>query len=124
MVKRMDAVVGDTNFDNLIFDIEPAVKQKPVTVASGQGKLTRGSALGLNSTGKCVILGTEETEAVCPANCILAEDVDTTSGDVQAMAFIAGHFNKQALTLKADYTMTDEDMENFRKGGIFLSDSI
>lgn len=57
------------------------------------------------------------------ANCILAEDVDATSADTQAMAFIKGHFNKQKLVVKSAYTMTDADVEAFRAKGIILSNS-
>jgi len=120
MTKRLDSVAGEVEFDNLINSIDIPVKQKPVKVLSGQGKLKRGTALAINSAGKMAILGTSN----CTANCILAEDVDATSADVQAMAFIKGHFNSNMLTVKADYIMSATDKENFRKVGILLSDCI
>lgn len=120
MTKRLDSTAGTVSYDNLLFAIDIPVKQKPVTVISGSGVLAKGSALAIDSNGKMNILGT----ASCTANCILAEDVDATSADVQAMAFITGHFNKQKLTVKSAYTITDADVEAFRGKGIILSDSL
>lgn len=97
-------------------------------VASGQGKLKRGTALALNTAGKCVILGTKETvsekQVLAEAAYILAEDVDTTGADVTAEVFRSGHFIKNALVVKADYSMTDADVEAFRKAGIMLDNGI
>lgn len=97
-------------------------------VASGQGKLKRGTALALNTAGKCVILGTKETvsekQVLAEAAYILAEDVDATGADVTAEVFRSGHFIKNALVVKADYSMTDADVEAFRKAGIMLDNGI
>ena len=97
-------------------------------VASGQGKLKRGTALALNTAGKCVILGTKETvsekQVLAEAAYILAEDVDATDADVMAEVYRSGHFIKNALVVKADYTMTDADVEAFRKVGIMFDNGI
>lgn len=97
-------------------------------VASGQGKLKRGTALALNTAGKCVILGTKETvsekQVLAEAAYILAEDVNATDADVTAEVFRSGHFIKNALVVKEDYTMTDADVEAFRKAGIMLDNGI
>ena len=97
-------------------------------VASGQGKLKRGTALALNTAGKCVILGTKETvsekQVLAEAAYILAEDVDATGADVTAEVFRSGHFIKNALVVKADYSMTDADVEAFRKAGLMLDNGI
>ena len=97
-------------------------------VASGQGNLKRGTALALNTAGKCVILGTKETvkdnEVLATAAYILAEDVDATSADVTAEVYRSGHFIKNALVVKDDYTMTAADVEEFRKAGIMLDNGI
>lgn len=97
-------------------------------VASGQGKLKRGTALALNTAGKCVILGTKETvsekQVLAEAAYILAEDVDATDTDVTAEVYRSGHFIKNALVVKEDYSMTDADVEAFRKAGIMLDNGI
>ena len=89
-------------------------------IASGQGVLTRGTALALNADGKCVILGTADATAAY----ILAEDIDATSADATAEVYRTGHFIKNALTVKASYTITDADVEEFRKVGIMLDNGI
>nr|DAT31543.1 MAG TPA: Head decoration protein [Caudoviricetes sp.] len=97
-------------------------------VASGEGKLKRGTALALNTAGKCVILGTKETvsekQVLAEAAYILAEDVDATDADVMAEVYRSGHFIKNALVVKEDYSMTDADVEAFRKAGIMLDNGI
>lgn len=89
-------------------------------IASGQGVLKRGTALALNADGKCVILGTASATAAY----ILAEDIDATSADATAEVYRTGHFIKNALTVKASYTITDADVEEFRKVGIILDNGI
>lgn len=96
-------------------------------IAAGEGKLKRGTALAMNSAGKCVILGTKETiddkETLAVAAYILAEDIDATE-EVTAEVYRTGHFIKNALAVKEDYTMTTSDVETFRKCGIILDNGI
>ncbi|MDO5574429.1 MAG: head decoration protein [bacterium] len=88
-----------------------------VTIASGQGKLTRGTILNLNLTNnKCVIGGS----AVGTAAYILAEDVDATSADQIAEAYRSGDFARNALTVKVSTTLSMTDEENLRSKGIYL----
>lgn len=119
MAEQLNRTVANVEFDNLI---NSAFKTDVfgVTVASGQGALKRGTALALNAGGKAVILGTDGATA----NCILAKDVDATSGDAVALAYREGHFNTGALIVKADYTITAEDKEAFRTKNIILSDEV
>lgn len=87
-------------------------------ITAGEGPLKRGTALAIKE-GKCVILGTESATAAY----ILAEDIDATK-EVNAEVYRTGHFIKNALTVKADYTMTTADVEEFRKVGIILDNGI
>lgn len=96
------------------------VSKALMPIASGEGVLTRGTALALNAAGKCVILGTADATAAY----ILAEDIDAKAADVTAEVYRTGHFIKNALTVKAEYTMTDADVEAFRKVGIILDNGI
>ena len=89
-------------------------------IAFGQGVLKRGTALAINADGKCVILGTENATAAY----ILAEDINTTETDATAEVYRTGHFIKNALAVKADYAITDTDVEEFRKVGIILDNGI
>lgn len=127
MVEKLNRTVADVTPDNLV---NSAFKTDSfgVTVASGQGALKRGTVLALNSSGKAVILGTEEeiknVSTKCTANCILQKDVDATSADVVTIAYREGHFNKDALIVKSDYTLTADDIDTLRTHNIILSDEI
>ena len=96
------------------YPVSKALKQ----VASGQGVLSRGTALALNADGKCVILGTASATAAY----ILAEDIDATSADAVAEVYVAGVFNKNALILDGELSATD--ISALRNGGIFLENSV
>ena len=41
-----------------------------------------------------------------------------------AEVYRSGHFIKNALVVKEDYSMTDADVEAFRKAGIMLDNGI
>lgn len=127
--KKLYETVGSIAYDNLIVDNFPPADVYSVTVTSGEGKLTRGTVLALSTgtagTGKMRILGTTAgSNETLDANCILAEDVDATSADATALAYRTGHFNRQALIVKTEYTFKLADEEALRKGGILLSDAL
>lgn len=54
---------------------------------------------------------------------VLAEDCDTAE-DIVGIAYRTGHFNRNALIIGADYTLTAADEEILRKSGILLADAI
>lgn len=113
--------LGELGFDN----IENSAGIIPVitglrTILTGQGILKRGTALGVNSAGKMVVLGTSGGTA----NCILAADVDTSAGDANALVYLSGHFNGNKLTVANSYTITSADIEAFRAAGIYLENAM
>lgn len=112
--------LGEMQFDNLVNTVGgvPVVTALR-TVLAGQGVLKRGTALAINADKKMVILGTDGATA----NCVLAEDVDTTA-DAKALVYLAGHFNRNMLAVKAAYTITAADVEAFRAAGIYLDNSV
>lgn len=113
--------VGTFVPDNLIAKPTPAAETFGVTIPAGAGLLKRGTVLAL--TGDIyAVLAIGNTGK---ANCILADDVDA-SGDapVVAVAYRAGHFNRNALIVADGYTMTTADTEELRKCGILLTDMI
>lgn len=112
--------VGECRPEFLFASSKYPVSKVLMPVASGEGVLARGTALAINAAHKCVILGTADATAAY----ILAEDIDATSADVNAEVYRTGHFIKNALTVKADYAMTDADVEEFRKVGIILDNGI
>lgn len=113
--------LGECKFDNLI----NGVGNLPLitvlrTVLAGQGILKRETALAIGEDNKLVILGTDGATA----NCILAQDVDTTEGDATCLVWISGQFNRNSLTVKDGYTITADDVEDFRKVNIVIANSV
>lgn len=108
-------VVGADNLINSAHETDAC----HVTVAAGQGILKRGTALAANADGKAVILGT----ASATASWILAKDVDATE-EVVAVAYREGHFNADQLIVKANYTISAKDKDDFRMRNIILSESL
>lgn len=85
--------------DNLIAGPSDVIAVE-VTIASGAGKLSRGSVLGkITATGLCKIVNSAgNDDGTKIAYAILAEDVDATSSDVVSSAYVAGEFAEGALT--------------------------
>ena len=117
MAEQLNKLVAEVTPDNLINSAHET-DACHVTVAAGQGLLKRGTALGVKD-GKAVILGTDGATA----SYILAKDVDATEEAV-AVAYREGHFNADALIVKAEYTITAADKAEFRKNNIILSESL
>lgn len=120
MAKNLCNKVGECSVDNLIAKCHPAVETFGVTIPSGAGIVKRGTVLALNG-GAYSVLASGTTGK---ANCILADDVDATSGAAVGVAYRCGHLNRAALIVASGYTMTAADIEELRKGGILLSDMI
>jgi len=55
------------------------------------------------------------------ADCVLCDDVDATSADVNAVAYRTGHFDKGSLSVKTGYTFADSDKDALRIKGILVS---
>jgi hypothetical protein len=115
------------NGDFLITDnsIVPQVKTVTVTAA-----LPKGTVLAKKGTSY-VPLGTTVTDenevtAVLPPNCILAENSILFGAEtsVNAAAYSAGKFNSQKLTALEDYTITDDDITELRRLGIFIENTV
>ena len=118
---RNDETMGTFEYDGLIIDGSHSLDVKGITIASGQGKLQRGTVLAIRADKKAVILGTKDsTTALYSADCILTDDVDATSADVYTTAYQSGKFNKGALIVKSDYKLTDTDIDTLRTKGIFV----
>ena len=118
---RNDETMGTFEYDGLIIDGSHSLDVKDITIASGQGKLQRGTVLAIGADKKAVILGTKDsTPALYSADCILTDDVDATSADVYTTAYQSGKFNKGALIVKSDYKLADTDIDTLRTKGIFV----
>lgn len=123
---RADQKIGTCEADNLIISGKFQRDAVSVTIASGEGVLSRGTVIAMsNKTSKCVILGTTAAtgETLTPYG-IICDEVDATSADAVATAYRTGHFNKGALIVDDDYTMTDADEAALRNGGIYLDSAM
>jgi len=109
--------------DNLIVDGSVPVLTKAVELSAGQGVLKRGTVLGkITTSGQYKIVNSTNADGSQDADCILADDVDTTDS-VVAVAYTSGHFNRKALVF-GDSDTADTHEARLRELGIFLSDNV
>jgi|SRR5690606_1529304 len=95
----------------------PALTTK-VTIASGQGKLPVGAVLGVEeATGKCKLVDKSASDGSQVAKYVLAEAVDATNQDVNAVAYKTGIFNYDALVV-AEGDDVENHTEELRAVGI------
>lgn len=123
---RADQAIGSVEHDNLFNSLKFNPDVIGVTVASGEGVLSRGTVLAINTTtNKCVVLGTEagEGETLVPY-AILADQVDATSSEAFGTAYRSGDFNRNALVVNENYTMKTTDELALRNAGIYLSEAM
>jgi len=74
--------------DNLVAGDFPRLT-KMVTIKTGAGAtFVKGEVIELDVANKGIKLATEAN-----ANCVLAQDVDATAADVEALAYITGEFH-------------------------------
>ena len=85
--------------DNLIAGASDVIAVE-ATIASGAGKLARGTVLGkITANGLCKIVNSAGADdGTRTAYAILAENVDATSGNVVTSVYVAGEFAEDALT--------------------------
>jgi hypothetical protein len=109
---------GQYKPDNLIAGEFPRVSRH--VVVTGQTILQRGSVLGHINDGDRYQLSTAKaTDGSEIPDAILAETVDTTNGNQQALVYLAGEFNTHALHLGEGHTV-DTIQEPLRLRSIFL----
>ena len=98
---------GETKADNLLAGEFPRVS---ILVTVSGGKFERGTLLGLKADGSYTI-STAAPEAV------LAENVDASTEDKQAVVYLTGEFNKAALKANAEI---DTLISKLRAKSIFV----
>lgn len=101
---------GETKADNLLAGEFPRVS---ILVPITGGKYERGTVLGLTGNGKYTIC-TTTPEA------ILAETVDASDEDKQAVVYLTGEFNKAALKANAEI---DTLIAKLRAKSIFVKEN-
>ena len=131
MTRDLHEKLGTVTPENLIAQLDPpALKRAGVIRKLGTaGTLKRGTLLAKSSgsagDGKLVIFGTTAaTNETLTADCILAEDIDVgTANDENALTYISGNFNEDALILASGASLTEDDRVALRVRGIILGAS-
>ncbi|OPA76748.1 hypothetical protein BVG16_16385 [Paenibacillus selenitireducens] len=122
---RYDENLGSMQYDNLVNSSDVTLITAMRNLRGGQGILKRGTALALSSGSagdkSLVIIGTAAAadETLTP-NAILTDEVDTGSASVKSEVYITGHFNTNGVITKGDVEITADQIEDFRKVGIFF----
>lgn len=105
--------------DGLINGNAHLLVPRKVTILSGQN-IARGAVLGkITASGKYILSLSAATDGSQTPDLILAESVDATGGDKEAIAYARGDFNAGALTLGASHTVASIT-EGLRAKGITI----
>ncbi|MGL6222783.1 MAG: head decoration protein [Steroidobacteraceae bacterium] len=104
--------------DNLSAGDYP-VRTRKVTIVSGQN-LVRGALLGQITTGgKYNLSLSAASDGSQTPRAILAEDIDASGGDKEAVVYISGDFNERAITYGTAHTAATV-REGLRDQNIYL----
>ena len=131
MTRDLHEKLGSVTPENLFAGLEPHALTKAGVIRKfgTAGSLKRGTLLaksgGSAGDGKLVIFGsTPATNETLTADCVLAEDIDVgTSADENALVYIQGNFNEDALIIKSGATIGDSDKDDLRLRNILLGAS-
>jgi hypothetical protein len=92
--------------DQLIAGRFPIETDQGVVIQTGQGVLARGTVLGqITATGKYLKSVKTAVDGSQTPRGILADQVDTTAGDVNGAVYLTGEFNGNALVFDASWTL-------------------
>lgn len=105
--------IGNLSLDDLIASGRTALHTKTVKIGAGSGELKRGQLIGKSATGAYGAILSGDT----PYG-ILCEDITLGSGDVDAMVYVAGHFNGNKVI-----GYTAEHYDELRANGIFIDNA-
>lgn len=93
------------NPDQLLAHNAESILTYKETVLSGQGVVLRGTLLGkITSGGKVIKSLTAAVDGSQTPYGILAQDVDATSADKEALVYVSGTFNAHKVILGAAWT--------------------
>ncbi|MFW5909197.1 MAG: head decoration protein [Thiohalospira sp.] len=119
-----DFATDSHDFDALLAG-EPIVTYSR-TLQGGNGTLARGSVLAEDSDDgdKLVLVDSgSATTSIQEPKFILAEETDTSDGDIDAAVYAAGQFNENELTFGGD-DGPDDHRDALRGLNIYLKDAV
>lgn len=109
---------GTFEADNLIAGDYPRAAR--IVTLTGQGTLMPGAVLGeISADGRYCHSESVNTDGSEIPDAILAETCDLNGTDVQALIYLTGEFNTQALILGEGHTL-ESVRQAFRTRSIFL----
>ena len=129
MAKHLNDKVGSMEYDKLIAGMTPPPKVASgvITKLATAATYPRGTILcrssGTGGDGKLKILGTTagSNETLTP-DCILCDEEEIgTETDANVAVYVMGCFNEDALTVGAEYDITQADKDALRERGIYLA---
>lgn len=121
MTEKLNEDIATIKYDNLFYSDDVKAIAHGVIVASGQGKLKRGTLLAKNADNKMIVLGSDASETnKAVADCVLTDDIDASSEDVNTTAYVQGNFNINALIVAEGYTIAEADKDVLRTKNILL----
>jgi len=131
MTRDLHEKLGVMEQENLFAGLEPHALTKAGVIRKlgTAGTLKRGTLLAKSSgsagDGKLVIFGTSAaSNETLTADCVLVYDIDVgTANDENALVYISGNFNEDALILASGASLTEADRTDLRMRGIILGAS-
>jgi hypothetical protein len=117
MSRETGGVVGTFQPDDLIAKVYPPCDVFILELAKA-GAYARGTVLTREADGTYAVLGAGNGTA----SAILAEETDEE--ETTAEAYRSGHFYRNKLSVADGHELTEEDENNLRLAGIFLSDGV
>jgi len=99
--------------DNLIAGNEFGFYTKERTIKQSDTPLKRGTVLGKDADDKFLLSVKTATDGSEEPRVVLAEDVDASEADVQALVFEAGVFNARSMTFGEGHTALSVQFEPF-----------
>lgn len=120
-MKELNENVGSVEYDELINSGTPELDVCSVTVKAlaAETVLKRGTVLAV-ADEKAEVLGSGSGTA----SYILADDTPVGTTDTNVVAYRAGHFNRNKLTVAEGYTLTSADEDALRQRGIILDTAL
>lgn len=122
MAKSLINDLGAVGYDNLINSNVPEADAVMVKLAASQGVLPRGALITGTAGGEL----SQAAAALTATNAtyVLADETDTGTAAVNAMAYRTGNFNADALVCAGGYVLTAADKEILRNAGIMVAEAI
>lgn len=117
---------GQWNPDGLIAGDAALLTGIKGTISSGESasETVRGAVLGRTSGGEYRVSASGNGDGSETPDCVLAHDVDASSGAVEASLYKTGHFNRNKMSAGSGIDLSDNGViEGLRAKGITMQNA-